>query len=422
MRGSLLHLGVNRKQVIILSLLIVAWIVSTYIHDPSTSVLMNNFGFKYTDIVHGLFQTIFQQGSRDRWYDVKTYMDFLYSNYKCPKPYIDYKFEYPPIIGALWYASTCIGFTTSTGLESAARIHFYVNSLITLISLVSIVILLFKIKSKQFLFDNDYYRYLLFITPSTVLYLVYNWDIVAALFSIIGVLFFINKKYFEAGVFLGLSISSKILTAGLAFYFLVKLLMEEKSNRYLLRYIVGLIIAGLIPYLTLYIVTPRGFTDFINHHASWYCENCLYLPLTRDIYSDLNRKLYFSIGTCYMFILATLLSPWHGIKLHVEFKYYLESVMVLVLFNYVFSPQMLLMITPFAVLALNKPYIYMYLMADIFNALIILFFFTESSPWTYGSITQYAAFARNFVLLLIWIIILFEITISKIKALSNIGE
>jgi len=418
-----LRTKINRKLLILLILATISWTISTYLHDPLTPILMNNYGFKYTDIVHGLFHTIFQPRSSDKWYNINSYTDFLNSKYKCPVPYIDYKFEYPPIIGVLWYASTCIGFTIGNDVESAARINFYANSVVLLVSFALIVVTLFRIRSEHSSLNGDVFRYVFIIAPSTILYLVYNWDVVAALFAVTGVLFFINKKYFEAGFLLGLSISTKILTVGLAFYFLVKLLsMEERSNHHIVKYVVGLILAGLTPYLVLYIVAPKGFIDFINHHASWYCENCLYLPLTKDIYSDLNRKLYFSIGTCFMFLLATLLSPWRDIRIREESKYYLVSVMTLVIFNYVFSPQMLLMITPFAIMALSKPQIYMYLMADVFNALIILLFFNEPNPWTYGSNTQYAAFARNFVLLLIWIITLLEIIISKANALNDAGE
>ncbi|MEM4762489.1 MAG: hypothetical protein QXH78_00475, partial [Desulfurococcaceae archaeon] len=250
-----------------------------------------------------------------------------------------------------------------------------------------------------------------------------NWDIIAALFAVLGVWFFINRKYFKAGVSLGLSFSTKILTAGLIFYFLVKLLTTNEGNEHrLVKYLIGLTLTGIVPFMALYIITPQGFTDFINHHASWYCENCLYLPLSRNIYSDLNRRLYFSIGTCLMLITATLLAPWKNIELKQDTLYYLATIMTLIIFNYVFSPQMMLMITPFAILALNKPFLYVYLLADFFNALIIILFFTEPNPWVFGSNTQYVAFARNIILLFLLVYVLVEIIRNKLNTLNTTGE
>ncbi|MEM4490333.1 MAG: hypothetical protein QXK41_04160 [Desulfurococcaceae archaeon] len=419
-----MHITNNEKLVFLIILPIIAWALSTYLHDPSTQVLMGNFGFKYSDIVYGLFYTIFRPGNIDKWYNASTYVNFLNSQYKCPVPYVDYKFEYPPVIGVLWYASTCIGFMISSNVESSARVHFYINSFVLLVSFILTSITLYKITTKIHSSGmKEYHKHLLLITPTTVIYLVYNWDIIAALFAVLGVWFFINRKYFKAGVSLGLSFSTKILTAGLIFYFLVKLLTTNEGNEHrLVKYLIGLTLTGIVPFMALYIITPQGFTDFINHHASWYCENCLYLPLSRNIYSDLNRRLYFSIGTCLMLIIATLLAPWKNIELKQDTLYYLATIMTLIIFNYVFSPQMMLMITPFAILALNKPFLYVYLLADFFNALIIILFFTEPNPWVFGSNTQYVAFARNIILLFLLVYVLVEIIRNKLNTLNTTGE
>lgn len=423
-QGNVLHAIKNKRLVFLIALSIVTWILSTYLHDPSTQIVMGNIGFKYSDIVHGLFYTIFKPGKLDRWYDAKTYVSFLNLQYKCPIPYVDYKFEYPPLIGVLWFTSSCVGFLVSSNIEYSARVHFYINSIISLVSLITTSIALHKIIEKIYPGDmRGYLKYLLLMSPTMVVYLVYNWDILATLFAVLGLLFFINKKYFKAGVSLGLSFSTKILTAGLAYYLLIRLLlMGERNERKLIKYLAGSVLTGVIPFMVLYIIAPRGFMDFLNHHASWYCENCLYLSLTRNIYSDLNRKLYFSIGTCLMLLMATLLSPWKNIEPQQEAKYYLASMMTLVVFNYVFSPQMMLMIIPFIILAMDKPFIIIYLFADFFNALIILSFFTESNPWTFGSNTQYVAFARNLILLFLLTHTFVEIIRGKLNASRIIGE
>ncbi|MEM4582877.1 MAG: hypothetical protein QXD50_03360, partial [Desulfurococcaceae archaeon] len=76
-----MHITNNEKLVFLIILPIIAWALSTYLHDPSTQVLMGNFGFKYSDIVYGLFYTIFRPGNIDKWYNASTYVNFLNSQY-----------------------------------------------------------------------------------------------------------------------------------------------------------------------------------------------------------------------------------------------------------------------------------------------------------------------------------------------------
>ena len=74
-----------------------------------------------------------------------------------------------------------------------------------------------------------------------------------------------------------------------------------------MKYIIGFVSTGVLPFIILYIIAPRGFLDFINHHASWYCENCLYLPIINDIWSPLHRILYFSIAGFLVLVLTRML-------------------------------------------------------------------------------------------------------------------
>jgi len=99
-----------------------------------------------------------------------------------------------------------------------------------------------------------------------------------------------------------------------------------------------------------------------------------------------------------------LAKPWSGISTRDEYKYLFVATTSLVLFNYVFSPQMLLLITPFAVLALNSTKLALYGVADVFNALIIVTYFQNPVPWEYGSTTQNMALVRNLALLALFIV------------------
>lgn len=87
----------------------------------------------------------------------------------------------------------------------------------------------------------------------------------------------------------------------------------------------------------------------------------------------------------------------------------------MVALNYIFTPQMILMVTPFALLVLNCLPLYAYVVADVTNSLLIIAFFedvalrtllsrlmpinTEFNPWTIDSPTQWLATIRNVAIL-----------------------
>jgi len=168
----------------------------------------------------------------------------------------------------------------------------------------------------------------------------------------------------------------------------------------------------------MYLLSPTGFTAFINHHLSWYCENCIYLPLIRDIWSDLHRRLYFAIAATFAIAFPLLIPPWRSMKTETEWKYLFAAITTLVLFNHVFSPQMILLISPFAALALNPGVYLVYGLCDTANALIILTFFQYSKPQEFGSIPQYMATMRNLILLILFFYVAGSIVKERVENTS----
>lgn len=381
-------------------IVVIMWVVSTYFHDPETLIPFNMFGFKYTDIVHGLFGTIFKEGS-ERWLNPIAYSEFLSGGYKCFIPYIDYKLEYPPLIGLLWYASTCVAFNLTSDLQVAARIHYYIHAGVLL---VFTVLNAFVVSEMVQVFRRRWIRVLLLLSPTMIIYLVYNWDIIAVSLAIMGLLLFVRRRYLEAGLLMGASFSAKILTIGIAFYLFLKL-VSTRNLRKATRYIIGFTSTGMLPFIMLYLVAPQGFNAFIEHHRTWYCENCLYMIFIGDIQSEMHRKLFVYLSSGFILLLSLLLPPrkeeMEDIDLDAVFVYGT----IPILFNYVFSPQMMVIILPLALLAVDTYLVGGYLLTDTINASLILLFFHELSsgghPWTGSSMTQFAATLRNMTLLFI---------------------
>lgn len=387
----------------VFALIAVSALVSYTIHSPDTGVPLGNFGFKYSDIVHGLFYARFKAGSN--WFDEDKFKTLEGGRRLCPIPYRDYHFEYPPIIGLLWFASTCISFMVALPeayspedywrlLDEAASIHYNLQALFLVAALLVLAYSTYGILK---LWGLSYSRLvLLALSPSLIIYLTYNWDVIAASLFTLGLYSYVKGRYRAAGALIGLSVSVKLLTvlAGLA---LLLRLAGEGDKRGVKDYLKYFALASIIPYALIAILSPHGFREFLSHHSSWYCENCLYLLLTRDIWSGHNRVMAaLSVGVAAGIIITASIARAGDFR-----KIILASIMAPIVLNYVFSPQMILMITPIALATLTPGWLSAYILADALNAAIIIVFFGDSNPWTLEGVTQKIALLRNIILLFI---------------------
>lgn len=407
---------------------------STILHDPDYPVILSNWGLKYSDVVYGVFFPTFEKP--ERWFNSSEYSLFVASymngEFKCPIPYFNYKFEYPPLVGLIWYISTCMGFVSTRVMEPqnanfsvllrlAARVHFYVQVAFIACFFLITIHYLFKLGAST-------RRVLMFaLLPSTLIYLTYNWDVVAAGLAVAGLYSYTRRKHFIAGAMMGLSIASKILTAGLATWILIELFLR-KEKTHALRYFLGLVATLFPAFGLLILLSPNGFLAFVRHHTTWYCENCLYALLVSDIHSKLHRLSYiYFLTLSWLFMIETRTRTFQS----TERYYWILSLYTVVLFNYVFSPQMMLLLTPISLLLLGKELLYAYAIADASNAMIITIFFKDAevrtllgltprySPWTIDSPVQWFATSRNLILLFILIYTGFKIVSDFTDEHSN---
>ncbi|MEM1525618.1 MAG: hypothetical protein QXZ41_04650 [Ignisphaera sp.] len=436
----------------ILTLALFVSATSFYLHMPEKPALLSNPGFSYSDIVYGLYNPIFlnivssnglinNAAISEKWFNKEVALKLVRSRL-CPIPYKDYKFEYPPIVAVFWYASTCLSimsvFPESYSpieyyelAKKAGEIHYYVQSLILIISLITTTIYMYRLTK---ILNTSWKRIVLFaLLPSTIIYLIYNWDIITAMFTITSLYYLINKRYFESGILLGLSISTKLLPiiyAILVLYDLTQRSFNDKSYIEAMKLFgLGLVVSCLIPYLMMLTLSYEGFAYFIQHHAQWYCENCVYLLITKDIWNPYNRLLGMILVFLVVFILMSVDLDYNN-PLALS-NLLLASIISSTVLNYVFSPQMMLMITSIAVLTLGLKQAIFLVIADITNFGIITLFFKDAearlwlmqnlgfnisanfSPWTLDSPVQILASIRNIILVLILIDIIYHLPKSK---------
>ena len=399
---------------------ILSILLSYYLHDPQTPVFQT--GLKYSDVVHGVFNTRFNPGDRGLWFNYDR-LEALRGGYRlCPVPYVDYKFEYPPLVGLLFLASTCTGIMVSLPrvyspedyselVNDVLLIHYRIQAIALSLAFLTTILLTASLLK---VYRVGLWRALLIpLLPSTTIYLIYNWDVLAALFLVASLYFYIRGDYRLSGFMAGLSVSTKLLTvvAGLSLAATIAL----RDRRGFSEYTLAFLLAGAGPYALLYLISPRGFVELVNHHAGWYCENCIYMLLVRDIWSPLHRILAaFTIG----FSVAVLLvASTRGSGRLPELLF--ASTATPIVLNYVFTPQMMLMITPVAVIALKGPALLAYIVADAFNSLIIVSFFRDlanSNPWTLEGLTQKIALLRNIILLALLTTTLYKLADLKLEA------
>ena len=346
-------------------------VVSLILHIPSLPPLFGNWGFKYSDVV-GVAYRVQDPG---RWFDYGRYLDFA-ARRGCHLPYVDYRFEYPPLVGLLWALSTCLsGWDLDT--------HLYIQAAAIAAGYAGLLWALSKLAPRRRL-------WLLLASPSLYLYAVYNWDVLAASLALAGVVY-VRSRPLLAGLIHGLAFNVKWIAAGVAYYYGVALWGQKEWR----RYAAGAVLGAAAPTAALFLLAPGGFWQMVSHHAGWYCENCLYLFAAGNPYSPLHRYIFAAAAA-----LIAVLFPVLGRRIE-ERRALLGAALSLTLFNYVFSPQMFLFILPFGLTALSKTGLALLWLADFANFGIMATWYYAEHPHVAGP-PQTFAFYRNLLLLLIF--------------------
>lgn len=421
--------------------------VSTCLHFPTGPAPFGNLGLKYSDIVFGVFYPRFSLERGDSlkyWYNAEALKHLMEGGDVCPTPYIDYQFEYPPVVGLLWYFTTCLSIRIASEGEARrppadsyvtrlAELHFILNAIILSLSLLLSALLACRLVFAlgEELSPQDALLWL--ALPSTLLYAVYNWDVICLALALGSLLALQERRHFISGALLGLSIATKLMTASMAYAISLYLLLVPRDgprSREFVSFLTGLLAFGATPYVTLLMFSPKGLFDFIAHHSTWYCENCLYLLFIRDVFSHLHRLLAAASACLLATGVALLVIAKKGAKDRL-WLYRLSTLSILgaVLFNYVFSPQMVLLFSPLVMVFFGKMSRVMYVASDVANFFIMFLFFNDSdlryllnslgfpidvrfSPWTIDSPVQWFSAIRNTLLLAIFVIELVKLSKS----------
>ena len=274
--------------------------------------------------------------------------------------------EYPPVIGL---GNWLISFITPS--ENSFRTFFDINALIILVLFFISAIIVRKIAPT--------YQYLFPLAPAVIASLFINWDMWAVVSTLLAIYYFDKKKYEASGIWLGISIATK--------FFPIVLLLPIAIIFYR---------SSQIQLFYRYLFTTAIFWGAINipialtHFDGWWRFFKLNLERGADFGSIWYALSLLDIKIPYLDLIYPLLS----IVLFIGLAIYLLklpstpnlaaiALFALVIFTTagkVYSPQYILWLTPFAVIALQN------------SKQLITFWFWQATEITYHlAIWQYLA-------------------------------
>jgi len=354
---------------------------------------------EYSDL-HSVFWYVFESG--ERW--------FTGSAASLGLPYVDYRFEYPPVIACLFYASSVISLDLARWADVARGSAFY--TVFTLAFLLPAYVSYLKgVKDASKLLNSSWSR-LLFAAAGfgIAYYVVYNFDIIAIAFAIFSLLVLIRGNARSAGVLLALSVASKVVTGVILLPSL--LYLARRSIRSAVSYFLCFLLTMGATFGPLYVFARTGLEEMFKWHATWYCENCFYVMIASDIHSEswrlVSQALMVVIPVAVM--LATRQTDEERTLVHRS----LLMVPALISVSWVYSPQMNVMIAPAYLLATSPLVLGALALSDFLNVLIMVFFFRPEmlcslfriwvcpDVWGRESPLQWIAFSR---IVLLWLFI-----------------
>jgi hypothetical protein len=282
-------------------------------------------------------------------------------------PYVDYKLEYPPIIGGIIWIGQAIGtylpvildqYNTYMVTESVLQYPFVIGTIF------NIYVLCKKLRIDR----KRIYLYLL-TTLTFVIYGFYNWDFIVAYFVSLSIWFYLEKRYDASSLALAGGVLSKFIPICMAPAMVVGL----PNNKARLRFIaIAAATWGIVnaPFATAnFPLWLQLFTHTSNHQLqnTWISMLTVTLGLG-DVLSGRTAGHLISLAIIGYLILRAIASDKKPLeKIILSWYAWFGAI-------YLFDPQMWIQLFPIVILTPNFNFI-LYRIADLFNGFIIVFYF-----------------------------------------------
>jgi len=321
-------------------------------------------------------------------------------------PYIQYVFEYPVIVGMLVYLCSFAGRSLASSFSLAMTYYTLLMDFALYFFTIGTIIIVYKLITLINGEKTRIWKYFI-IMPSFIMFIVYNWDIIAVFFTVLSLYFFLNEEKLKAAAAVGLGVAGKVYPILL----LPVYMLEVKSWRE--RFILPLTTLGVFTALNLPFIALNfnGWLQTWLYHASWGIEDSWLI----FFFNQMDFKAhYVALGVLiylvYKALLETSKKNYNSKSERVIERSFLMNLAWL-FGNYVVTPQMALMLLPFYALTSFLPTTLIYL-SEVLNALIIVLWFTPElnlgNPLIASSPVQWIAASRQIIWLSFFIYIIFR--------------
>ena len=171
-------------------------------------------------------------------------------------PYINKDVEYPIITGL---------FIHIMSLGETKENYFLLNSFFLILFGLLTLIVLYKIVLEKNI-DKNRLVYFFAAAPSILFFIIYNWDIIAILFTVLSLYFFRQKKDVLAAIFLALGFNTKLFPILLLPIMLLKRDIRTEFSAWI-RIIFSFAITSLIVNVYFIIKNFKGWIFFYTFNS-----------------------------------------------------------------------------------------------------------------------------------------------------------
>lgn len=321
-------------------------------------------------------------------------------------PYIDKLMEYPVLTGLFIHVMGALGVTRSG--------YYFLSAVFLILFGIAATYFLIKLVKGSDRSDNEKFLTYWIFAPSMLMFSVFNWDMIAVLFSLLAFYFIQKNKNSFGAVFLALGASAKFYPV----LFLVPLLLKQKNLKEWAK-IAGAFIATF--------VIANGYFMFSNFEGWSYFFT---LNRIRDSNPDSVWTLArfflgdFSVNatnviSLLMFGISFVWAMRRFRKASYIALCFIATILFL-FFNKIFSPQYLLWLLPFfALLSLNgKKWFYALEFSNLAAFFIIL-------PWFFTKDMSYFYWSAPFVLfrhIVLFLILLKAFALARFSSSGNFSK
>lgn len=336
-------------------------------------------------------------------------------------PYLQFMFEYPVIVGALVYICSFVRFLTPD-FSSAMTIYVFLMDIVLYFFTIGTVITLYRIVKVVKGRVSRIWKCFL-IVPSFVMFVTYNWDIIAIFFSTLAIYFFIKGKKYNADISIGLGVAAKLYPCMLIPVFM----LEEQSWRERLKRLAIPVIVFILLNLPFLILNFSQWFETIKYHFSWGLEDSWLIFFFNQMDSNAHYVgLAILLYLVYKGLLESSKREYRSTGERIITRGFLMNIAWL-FGSYVVTPQMALILLPFYVLTPSIPLLVIFL-SEILNGLIIVLWFSPQfnfgNPLVGTSPVQWLAAARQFIWLGLFIYLIYPEKIKQwiSKLFTRMGE